>query len=179
MNFSNIQTKLAAGFHWLALGAFICSMVYVSTATAADQVQRYPLENSNFPIAAAVEVSGGALIFESGKVPGPKDAKAEKYSAAYWGNTEEQSLDVLQQIEASLKSKGLGMGDVIKMTVFLVGDQAKGGQMDFGGMMKAYTQFFGTAAQPNLPARSAVQVAGLAVPGMLVEIEVIAYRSKK
>ncbi|MEO0973643.1 MAG: Rid family hydrolase, partial [Pseudomonadota bacterium] len=38
------------------------------------------------------------------------------------------------------------------------------------------TQFFGTEAQPNLPARSAVQVAGLAAPGMLVEIEVIIAR---
>jgi len=179
MRFIKIPTKLAAVYRWLALGVLACSTAYVSSVAAAEQVQRYPLTNSNFPIAAAVEVSGGSLVFESGKVPGPKDAKAEKYSAAYWGNTEEQSLDVLQQIEASLKSKGLGMGDVIKMTVFLVGDEAKGGQMDFGGMMKAYTQFFGTAAQPNLPARSAVQVAGLAVPGMLVEIEVIAYRSKK
>jgi enamine deaminase RidA (YjgF/YER057c/UK114 family) len=45
--------------------------------------------------------------------------------------------------------------------------------MDFLGFMEAYTQYFGTAEQPNLPARSAVQVAGLVNPGMLVEIEVI------
>jgi enamine deaminase RidA (YjgF/YER057c/UK114 family) len=38
--------------------------------------------------------------------------------------------------------------------------------------MEAYSQFFGTPAQPNLPARSTVQVAGLVTPGMLVEIEV-------
>jgi enamine deaminase RidA (YjgF/YER057c/UK114 family) len=38
--------------------------------------------------------------------------------------------------------------------------------------MAAYTQFFGTKEQPNLPARSTVQVAGLAQAGMLVEIEV-------
>jgi enamine deaminase RidA (YjgF/YER057c/UK114 family) len=45
--------------------------------------------------------------------------------------------------------------------------------MDFKGFMDAYTQFFATKEQPNLPARSAVQVAGLAGPGMLVEVEVI------
>jgi enamine deaminase RidA (YjgF/YER057c/UK114 family) len=39
--------------------------------------------------------------------------------------------------------------------------------------MQAYTQYFGTAEQPNLPARSAVQVAGLANPSYLVEIEVV------
>jgi enamine deaminase RidA (YjgF/YER057c/UK114 family) len=44
--------------------------------------------------------------------------------------------------------------------------------MDFEGMMAAYSQFFGTKEQPNLPARSTVQVAGLVAPGMLVEIEV-------
>ena len=58
------------------------------------------------------------------------------------------------------------------MTVYLVGDPAKGGRMDFDGFMAAYTQFFGTKEQPNLPARSTVQVAGLVAPGMLVEIEV-------
>jgi len=50
------------------------------------------------------------------------------------------------------------------------------GRMDFQGFMKAYTQYFGTPEQPNLPARSAVQAAGLAAPGMLVEIEVILAR---
>ena len=35
---------------------------------------------------------------------------------------------------------------------------------------------FGTAAQPNKPARSTVKVAGLATPGALVEIEMIAVK---
>jgi enamine deaminase RidA (YjgF/YER057c/UK114 family) len=43
--------------------------------------------------------------------------------------------------------------------------------------MAGYTQFFGTAEQPNLPARSAFQVAALAAPGALVEIEVVAAKS--
>jgi enamine deaminase RidA (YjgF/YER057c/UK114 family) len=42
--------------------------------------------------------------------------------------------------------------------------------------MEGYRQFYGTAAQPNLPARSALQVAALANPGYLVEIEVTAVR---
>jgi enamine deaminase RidA (YjgF/YER057c/UK114 family) len=67
----------------------------------------------------------------------------------------------------------VGFGDVVKMLVFLVGDPANDGKMDFKGFMEAYTQYFGTPEQPNLPARSAVQVAGLAAPGALVEIEVI------
>ena len=59
------------------------------------------------------------------------------------------------------------------------GDAALGGRMDFGGFMEAYTQYFGTEEQLNLPARSAVQVAGLARPGMLVEVEVILARPKE
>jgi len=58
----------------------------------------------------------------------------------------------------------------------MAGDPAKGGKMDFAGMMEGYTQFFGTADQPNLPSRSAMQVAALANPGFLVEIEVAAVR---
>ena len=40
------------------------------------------------------------------------------------------------------------------------------------GLTAAYSQFFDTPEQPNLPSRSTVQVAGLVTPGMLVEIEV-------
>jgi enamine deaminase RidA (YjgF/YER057c/UK114 family) len=42
--------------------------------------------------------------------------------------------------------------------------------------MKGYLQFFGTEKQPNVPARTTVQVAGLPMPGALVEIEVVAAR---
>jgi enamine deaminase RidA (YjgF/YER057c/UK114 family) len=82
----------------------------------------------------------------------------------------------LKKIEATLKSMDLTMKDVVKMQVFLVGDPALGGKMDFAGLMESYRQFFGTAEQPNLPARSAMKVAGLANPGWLVEIEVTAVR---
>ena len=49
-------------------------------------------------------------------------------------------------------------------------------QVDFAGFMEGYTQFLGTPQQPNLPVRSVVQVAALANPGWLVEIEVTAVR---
>lgn len=144
----------------------------------AHEVTRYPLpNNSTFPIASAVEAHG--LVFESGNIPSPQNPKAEKNSPEFWGNTEYQTRNVLQKIQASLQGKGLDMGDVIKMTVFLVGDPANEGHMDFTGFMKAYTEFFGTEAQPNLPARSAFQIAGLVSPGMLVEIEVIAARPNR
>ena len=62
------------------------------------------------------------------------------------------------------------------MHVYLVGDPAMGGKMDFGGMMAAYKRHFGTVDQPNRPVRATVQVAALVAPGFLVEIEVIAVK---
>ena len=84
---------------------------------------------------------------------------------------------MLDKIAKELAVSGFTMADVVKMNVFLVGDPRKGGGMDFEGLMQAYLQFFGLRAQEkNLPARTTVQVAGLPVPGALVEIEVIAAR---
>jgi enamine deaminase RidA (YjgF/YER057c/UK114 family) len=66
------------------------------------------------------------------------------------------------------------MGDIVKMTVFMVADPANDNKLNFSGLMAGYSQFFGTKDQPNKPARSAVQVAALVAPGALLEIEVIA-----
>ncbi len=147
--------------------------VAASAAHAADVVRHSLGPNNNFPIARAVEVPAGkTIIFHSGMTPTPADPKAEVGSAAYWGDTRTQALSVFARIKESLDKLGLGYGDIVAMTVYLGGDPAKNGRMDFEGFMSAYTQFFGTKEQPNLPARSTVQVAGLVAPGMLVEIEV-------
>ena len=142
-----------------------------------EKIKRYPLPGSDFPIAQAVEIGPGtSLIYHSGTVPRPADPNAERFSRQYWGDTEAQTLSVFTRLEESLQAKGLGFGDVIKMQVYLVGVPELYGAMDFQGMMRAYRKFFGTSAQPDLPARSAFQVAGLASPGMLVEIEVVLAR---
>ncbi|HEX9852020.1 MAG TPA: RidA family protein [Woeseiaceae bacterium] len=160
--------------------ALITSLLLVACASNAD-VTRHPLpNNSTFPIAQAVEVSADtALIYHSGTVPGPANADADRKSREYYGDTETQALNVFKRMEASFAALGVGFGDVIKMQVFLVGDPELGGKMDFDGFMKAYTKYFGTAEQPNLPARSAFQIAGLAGDGMLIEVEVVLARPKK
>jgi enamine deaminase RidA (YjgF/YER057c/UK114 family) len=157
----------------------LCAALLVTggAAQAADTVIRHRTPGSDFPIAAAVEVPAGkTTIYVSGAVPPVVDEKAERGSIASFGDTRTQTLGVLRNIERSLKRMGLGMGDVVKMQVFLVGDPAKGGRMDFDGFMQGYREFFGTAEQPNLPARAVMQVAGLVAPGWLVEIEVTAVR---
>ena len=147
-----------------------------ATASAGDVI-RHLTPGSTFPIAQAVEIpAGNTIIYHSGIVPAPANPDAPQNSREYWGDTEAQTLSVLQRIEDSVKAKGLTMGDIVKMQVFLVGDPALDGRMDFAGMMRAYTRYFGTEQQPNLPARSAMQIAGLVAPGMLVEIEVALVR---
>ena len=152
-------------------------LVLGSTCANAD-VTRHPLpNNSTFPIAQAVEVTADTtLVYHSGTLPGPANPDADPSSREYYGDTEARSNSVFANMEASLTNLGLGFGDVIKMTVFLVGDPEMGGRMDFGGFMKAYSKHFGTEAQPNKPARSAIQIAALARPGVFIEIEVVLAR---
>jgi enamine deaminase RidA (YjgF/YER057c/UK114 family) len=136
-------------------------------------------DTPNFPISQAVLVPGGSdLFFFSGVVPSVTDPAAPKGSIQSFGDTEAQTENVLGKIRKTMEAQGLGLKDVVLMHVYLVGDPAKGGTMDFAGMMNAYRRHFGTAEQPNKPARSTVQVAGLASAGMLVEIEVVAARAK-
>jgi enamine deaminase RidA (YjgF/YER057c/UK114 family) len=153
-------------------------LVLAPTFACASEVVRHKLpNNSTFPIAAAVEVPAGATtVYLSGMVPPVADTAAPANTVAAYGNTQVQTVSVLKAIEGQLKAIGLTMGDVVKMQVFLVGDPAMEGRMDFGGFMKGYSEFFGTESQPNLPVRSTMQVAALANPGFLVEIEVTAVR---
>jgi enamine deaminase RidA (YjgF/YER057c/UK114 family) len=154
-------------------------MLLTGQAFAADVI-RHKNPGSTFPIAMAVEVPAGkTTIYMSGAGPTIADKTLPATSPAAYGNTLIQTISTLEKIRAQLQSLKLDMKDVVKMTVFLVGDPAKEGKMDFAGFMEGYTKYFGDAAkQPNLPSRSTLQVPALANPGWLVEIEVTAVRPK-
>src|SRR5580693_7873229 len=146
-------------------------------ATAACSMQAQVvvkhLQDDKSPIASGVWA--GDTLYLSGQLASPATpADAAKGTAAVYGDTKTQAFSALTKIQALLKEQGLDMKDVVKMTVFLAGDPANGGKLDFAGLQGAYTQFFGTKDQPNKPARSAMQVAALALPGALIEIEVVA-----
>lgn len=159
------------------LGLAIAFILTIPHPLLAQEVIRYPIPNSDFPIARAVELPANAkLVYVSGQVPPTIDTEAPRTSTEAFGDTKTQTVGVLESIQSILTDAGLTMGDVVKMQVFLVGDPNNNGNMDFAGFMEGYTEFFGTEEQPNLPARSAMQVAGLVNPGWLVEIEVIAVR---
>ncbi len=159
----------------LALGAL---MSLTLNTAHAESIQRIDPPGSNFPISQVINVPAAArLTFISGTLPDVADAKAPKGSIAAYGNTETQTLSVLNKLQAILKAQGLGLGDIVQLRVFLVGDPDKGGNLDFTGLQAAYTKFFATAEQPNKPTRTALQVVALPLPGALVEIEAIAAKA--
>lgn len=142
---------------------------------AQAEVLRHSIPGSDFPISRAVEIPADAtLVYLSGVVPGVTNPEAEPNTAEAFGDTEAQTISVLERIAATLEDLDLTMSDVVKMQVYLVAGES--GQMDFGGFMDGYVQFFGTEEQPNLPTRSVFEVAGLANANWLVEIEVVAVR---
>lgn len=127
----------------------------------------------------ATAIWAGDTLYVAGQMASPvTPADAAKGAPAVYGDTKTQTLNVLTKIQGILKEQGLAMGDVVQMHVFMAGDPAKSGKLDFDGMNQAYDQFFGTPQQPNKPTRATVQVAALVAPWGLVEIEVVAVRSK-
>jgi enamine deaminase RidA (YjgF/YER057c/UK114 family) len=147
-----------------------CAAALLTAGAAHAQVKR--TGEATAPISQMVGVPkaydtfyvAGATASQPGKpIPADMDTKA-------------QSLVIFEKIKALLATEKMTMGDVVMMRVYLVADAAKGGKMDSPGMNEAFRQYFGTADQPNKPARVTIQVAALGSPTTLVEIEAQAAR---
>ena len=145
----------------LALALLGAAPLAAAPALAAPEITRVGPEASPISGVVVVRNVGGADFAYASGVPGPASA----------GDTRAQTVAALTRLLDGLKTQGFGAGDVVMMRVYLVGDPAAGGKMDFAGMMAGFKQFFGTPEQPNKPSRTTVQVAALASPGSLVEIE--------
>ena len=152
----------------------ILATAAIASATPAFAQSVKHLQNSN-PGGIANGVWVGDTLYLSGQLPSPSKPAAAG-SPAVWGTTTEQADSAFTKIQDLLKAEGLGMGDVVMMRVYMVA--APDGKLDFAGMNAAYNKHFGTATQPNKPARSTVQVAALVTPGALLEVEVQAARNK-
>ncbi len=150
------------------------ALAALGTAPAMAQgVERQQASPTAVIASSAAVPATAKLYFLSGSTGSPIDPK-DMDSPAAFGDTRAQTMSILTKMKAQLATLGLGMGDVVKLTVFMVGDPKLGGKMDRDGMTAAYKSFFGTAEQPNLPTRSTVQVAALGRPQTLIEIEAIA-----
>ncbi|MDX2233340.1 MAG: RidA family protein [Hyphomonadaceae bacterium] len=131
------------------------------------------------PIATSVRVPAGSdIVFLSGMLPAVANPQAPPNTPDSYGDTKTQTASVLDRLKTALEAEGLTFADVVSVRVFLVGDPRIGGGMDFAGLNASFGQHFGTAAQPNKPARTTLQVVALPAPGALVEIDVVAARPK-
>lgn len=80
------------------------------------------------------------------------------------GGIEEQTGQIVRNIERTLNEHELGLANLLKMTVWITRAE------DFGAFNRAYAA---ALSGVPLPARSTV-VSALAVPGALIEIEAVA-----
>ncbi len=103
-------------------------------------------------------VRTGNLIFTAGQIPlDPSTGEMVP------GPIEDQTRQVLKNLSAVLEAAGSGLGDVVKMTVFM-NDLGQ-----FSRMNAVYAEFFPEAP----PARSAVEVSALPL-GAAIEMEAVA-----
>ncbi len=160
--------------------ALACALAMPGMAIAATKSA--VIRHANTPpglILQGVTVPAGATtLYLSGQLaaqvdPSKKIAPAD-LTIADFGDTKTQTISVFTKIKTILAAQGYAMSDIIKLTVFVAGDPKLGGKMDFAGMNDAFKMFFGTPENPNTVARSTVQVAALAGPAFLVEIEATA-----
>ena len=100
----------------------------------------------------------GDLVFVSGQV-----AWDESGNVVGEGDIAAQTCQVLSNVRGVLKQAGADLDDVMMVTVFMADIS------QFDEMNAAYLGVFGE----NLPARTTVE-AGIARPGLLVEIDAIA-----
>ena len=113
---------------------------------------RLPLAQGK-QIGNTIYVSGQVAYNASGQLVGEGDIKA-------------QTRQVFQNIKDILTAAGAGMADIIKINTYIT-DQSK-----FMDMLAVRSEIFGN----NPPASTAVVVAGLAFPGLLIEVEAIAIK---
>jgi 2-iminobutanoate/2-iminopropanoate deaminase len=122
----------------------------------AVRTESAPAPFQGAPYSQAIKANG--FVFVSGQL-GLKPDHAEMV-----GDTiEEQTRQVLDNMEAILTEAGSGLDRIVKTTVFLASLD------DFQGMNSVYAERVGETP----PARSTIEVAGLP-SGALVEIEAVA-----
>ncbi len=142
----------------------------IGLAGAAQAQEAQHIQTGNGPIASAVVVPPGyTTYYISGALPTPTTPAADGKPAVY-GDTTAQTRSVLDNLKTQMTKLGLTFGDVAMAHVFMTPE------VDFAAMNKVWLTEFGTATQPNKPARAAFKVVAMAAPGATLEIEFIAVK---
>jgi enamine deaminase RidA (YjgF/YER057c/UK114 family) len=161
--------------------AFLSTVLTASLLAASAHGQaviKHPNTPPGLILQSATVKAGATTLYLSGQLASPIDPSKKvppaQITMSDLGDTKTQTVSVLNKIKAILAEHGYAMSDIVKLTVFVGGDPALNGKMDFAGMNEGFKQFFGTPENPGTVTRSTVQVAALAGPAYLVEIEATA-----
>src|SRR5450755_3898347 len=122
-------------------------VLIVSLTASAQATKQIPLPPSQNPRNADLPISAAVWAGDTLYVSGWLDPDRKTHT-----DTTSQTVGIIKDIQKLLESQKLTLADVAMMRVYLGADPAKGGKMDFEGMMAGYSQFFGTKEQPNKPA---------------------------
>ena len=115
------------------------------------------------PVASVVDIPAGSRIAYIG------GQSAASRGVAHFGDTEVQTVATLSRIRDILKTRGMTMGNIVMLNIYLLADPHTR-KPDRDGMSAGFRQFFGTRDQPNLPTRTVLQVDGMD-DGSLVVID--------
>ena len=163
-----------------AIGAFVTVAGVAAAAFWAGSVvgaQAPPADVKFYGSPTAVISSGviipanRASIWISGTTPPVLKADAPAGSRERFGDTRTQAAGILKAIEGQLAAQHLTMKNMVYLRAYLVPDPANGGKIDVAGWNAAFSEVFGTAANPVKPARSTVGVAALVNSDFLIEVE--------
>ena len=146
----------------------LLSMSTVAFAQPPEEVTFYGSEESSISSAVAVP-AGRAQYWVSGTVPPEIDENAEGVAA--YGDMSTQARGVFERIQTQLGEVGLGLEDVIYLRVYLVAEE---GEVDYSSFFDVYDEFFNNEENSVKVGRSTVAVAGLVLPGWLIEIDALA-----
>jgi 2-iminobutanoate/2-iminopropanoate deaminase len=149
-------------FVGMASQVVAASVIAASSVLAQKQAINPPNARPGGVLSTAVRV--GDIIFLSGAL-GTKPGGGGLAE----GGIEGQTRQALENVKASAALAGVTMDDIAKCSVFLTN------VADFQAMNGVYREFF----PANPPARTTVAVAGLVVPGALIEIECLAASKKR
>ncbi len=123
------------------------------------KVQTHDAPQAIGPYSQAIEI--GDLVFASGQIPLTPNGELAG------SGIEEQTHQVLKNVQAILRAVGSDLSDVVKTTIFLKDLNS------FQQVNEIYSQYF----CEHQPARSCVEVSRLPKE-VLIEIEVIAKKNK-
>jgi enamine deaminase RidA (YjgF/YER057c/UK114 family) len=144
------------------IAAFPSEPALFDATSKTPQLKIYGAPTS--PIASGIAVRPDAsMYFSSGAV-------------AAGDTVEAQAVAALETLKTRMAAQGVSLADVTFLRAYVV--PGPDGNIDRTGWSAAYSRYFGSAEQPNKPARTTIAVTSLPRPEMKIEIDVIAARKR-